>query len=117
MSKWRVTGVGGWSEETGEAVYQVTKGSHQLCRHDHDELEALLNGAKDWISVEDRLPEIGVDVLVYRPEAGKSHDPLIKVSRRGWESCVNQSPQGVLHCFECWCHPSHWMPIAPPSTN
>lgn|GEM_PF-1693593 len=47
MSNWKVTGAGGWSEETGEAVYQVTKGSKQLCRHDHDELEALLANASE----------------------------------------------------------------------
>jgi hypothetical protein len=46
VSNWKVTGAGGWSEETGEAVYQVTKGSKQLCRHDHDELEALLRDAQ-----------------------------------------------------------------------
>lgn len=112
MSNWRVTGQAGWDENTGDAVYYVTKGSKSLNKGDHDELEALLAG---WISVDDKLPEIGVDVLVYRPKAKESNDPPIAVSRRGWEGKASQSHQGVRHCFECWCHPSHWMPITPPT--
>lgn len=42
MSDWRVTGQAGWDENTGYAVYHVTKGSKSLNRHDHLELERLL---------------------------------------------------------------------------
>ncbi len=93
-------------------VYPVTKGGSRFDAAEEDELKALLAG---WISVDDELPEIGVDVLTYRPKAKETNDPPIAVSRRGWEGKVNQSHQGVFHCFECWCHPSHWMPITPPT--
>lgn len=110
MSNWKVTGAD--FDSASRAVFTVTRGSKRLDHREQDELEALLAG---WISVDDELPEIGVDVLVYRPRAKESHDALVRVSRRGWESKANQSPQGVLHCFECWCHPTHWMPITPPT--
>lgn len=45
MSQWKVTGQAGWCEETGKAVYYVTKGSTSLNKGDHDELERLLNSA------------------------------------------------------------------------
>lgn len=41
MSEWKSI-KGGWDEETGLAVYHVTKGSKELNRHDHDELEQML---------------------------------------------------------------------------
>lgn len=111
MNQWKVTGPPRFVEGVG-MVYPVAKGGSRFNAAEQDELEALLAG---WISVEDRLPEIGVDVLVYRPKAKESRDPLIAVSRRCWEGRENQSPQGVLHCFECWCHPTYLMPITPPT--
>ena len=42
MSDWRTTGRAGWDEETGYAVYHVTKGSKSLNIGDHMELERLL---------------------------------------------------------------------------
>lgn len=66
----------------------------------------------EWISVEDRLPEIGVDVWVYRPLAHLSNDPHMRVSKR--QSYSAASPQGVIHPFSCWCHVTHWMPLPEP---
>ena len=60
MSEWKSI-KGGWDEETGVAVYHVTKGSTSLCQSDHDELDTLLAG---WVSVDERLPP-------------KSHDPIL----------------------------------------
>jgi hypothetical protein len=113
VSDWKITGPPRFFEGVG-MVYPVTKGGSRFSAAEEDELKALLTG---WISVDERLPEIGVDVLVYRPRAKESHDALVTVSRRGWESKANQSPQGVFHCFECWCHPTHWMPIRELPTN
>ncbi len=55
MNDWRVTGRAGWDEETGDAVYHVTKGSKSLNKGDHDELEALLANASE---VRDALSNI-----------------------------------------------------------
>ena len=109
MSNWKVTGPPRFFEGVG-MVYPVTKGGSRFNAAEEDELKALLDG---WISVEEWLPEIGVDVLCYRPKAKESYDSLVTVSRRGWEGKANQSPQGVLHCFECWCHPTYWIPLPP----
>lgn len=46
MSEWRTTGKAGWDENTGEAIYYVTKGSTSLNAGDHNELEQLLTDAQ-----------------------------------------------------------------------
>lgn len=63
-----------------------------------------------WISVEDRLPEVGQGVIAYRPTAHLSNDPPITITfyAGGFR---NESWQGVKHGFDCLCHPSHWMPL------
>ena len=68
----------------------------------------------EWISVEDELPGYGVEVLVFRPMAKESDDPIIKISSRLNDGISTVSPQGVEHCFECWCHVTHWMPLPEP---
>lgn len=47
MSNWRLTGKAGWDEDTGEAIYYVTKGSTSLNANDHVELGKLLAEAQD----------------------------------------------------------------------
>lgn len=69
---------------------------------------------RDWISVEDRLPEAGVRVLVYRPAAGETQDDEIVISFRLQDGVGTISPQGVRHEFDCWCHPTYWAPINHP---
>ena len=66
----------------------------------------------DWISVEDRLPGIGEGVLAYRPMAEATQDPRITITI--YQGRGQDSPQGVVHGFRCWCHPSHWMPLPEP---
>lgn len=68
----------------------------------------------DWISVDDRLPQVGQEVLVYRPLAHETNDPHIAL--RQYIGGSHKSPQGVEHGFDCWCHPSHWMQ-RPPSPH
>lgn len=50
-----------------------------------------------------------VEVIVYRPLAHLTGDQHVCVSYRG--TSPNKSPQGVKHYFDCWCHPTHWIPI------
>ena len=47
MSNWRLTGKAGWDEETGVAVYYVTKDSTSLNVNDHVELGKLLAEAQN----------------------------------------------------------------------
>lgn len=55
MSDWRNTGNAGWSEETGDAVYHVTKGSKSLNAADHLELERLLVAIQERNESADRM--------------------------------------------------------------
>ncbi|MBT2773806.1 hypothetical protein J7J47_16410 [Halomonas sp. ISL-60] len=55
MSDWRTTGNAGWSDETGDAVYHVTKGSKSLNAGDHMELERLLVAIQERNESADRM--------------------------------------------------------------
>jgi hypothetical protein len=63
----------------------------------------------EWISVDDKLPKVGEYVVVYRPLAKLTNDPVFDVSL--YDGIERTSPQGVKHRFDMWCHPTHWMPI------
>lgn len=62
-----------------------------------------------WISVNDRLPKKGQMVLVYRPEAAETDDPLIRTAIYG-----GQKKYGFSHGFSCLCTPTPWQPLPPP---
>lgn len=111
MSNWRVTGNAGFCEQTGHAVYHVTKGSGNLKRGDHDELEALLRDAQSggWISVDDCLPDNpDQDVLCWNPKLG------IRMGRRLGSMRPYIRPQGCLGFYETT---THWMPLPLPPSN
>ncbi|EMW2143322.1 DUF551 domain-containing protein [Enterobacter hormaechei] len=57
-----------------------------------------------WVACVDRMPSAGEQVLVYRPDAPESNDPLIKMA-----TYVGGSAHG--HGFDCYCKPTHWMPL------
>ena len=57
-----------------------------------------------WIPVSERAPEVGQAVLAYRPDAPESDDPLIKMAVYTGKS---------HHGFNCYCTPTHWMPLPP----
>lgn len=63
----------------------------------------------DWIKCSERLPEIGVEVWVYRPLAHLSNDSHMRTATR--QAYESKSPQGVSHPFSCWCHVTHWQPL------
>ncbi|TQK10196.1 DUF551 domain-containing protein [Herbaspirillum sp. SJZ107] len=69
-----------------------------------------------WISVDERLPELGQKVIAYRPTAAQTSDPTINIIR--YTGRERESWQGVKHGFDCICHPTHWMPLpAAPGTQ
>jgi hypothetical protein len=63
-------------------------------------------GPSEWIPVVERLPEEGVSVVVYRPNAAG-----LVMARRGdwWELRL----EGMAFAFEV-TDTSHWMPLPPP---
>ena len=64
----------------------------------------LANGVtvQKWISVKDRLPEEGEDVLTYRG-SGYRVEALESVSRKYWENDIF-----------CYYPVTHWMPLPQP---
>lgn len=71
MSLWKVTGQAGWCEETGKAVYHVTKGSTSLSRGDHDELEAIFNRHKEAVELLGKAAK-QLDAVVEFPDSCES---------------------------------------------
>ena len=71
----------------------------------------------EWISVEDALPEPGEVVITFRPMAKASGDEVYTVQKFIGKNYGNKSPQGVIHGFDRWCHPTHWARIIPPIGN
>ena len=65
----------------------------------------------EWISVKDKLPKKGQIVLTYRPKAKQSGDNIYEIQKFISKDYENISPQGIVHGFDLWCHPTHWMPL------
>lgn len=65
----------------------------------------------NWIDVNYKLPRKGQIVLTYRPLAKESGDEVYTIQKFMGKRYKNISPQGVIHNFDRWCHPSHWMPL------
>jgi hypothetical protein len=118
MNQWRTTGVAGWRESDGRAVYQVTKDSKSLCQQDHDELEALLN---PWPSIES-APRDGAQIALRRGDritTGKWlkwGDTRPDYDERG--HCIGEVSQepGAMWCvsdptFLAEGEPTHWQPL------
>ncbi|EFN5317113.1 DUF551 domain-containing protein [Escherichia coli] len=99
---------GVWPED-GE-LSELTWCSHN--QHHDDTLYVradLVNGNSQvtpdgWISCSEQMPSAGEQVLAYRPDAPESNDPLIKMA-----TYVGGSVHG--HGFDCYCKPTHWMPL------
>lgn len=91
------------------------EGNFRNCTDYDDAIEAMEAYANQsrWISVEERLPEIGQKVLVYRPMASRTADEPCVMSI--YSGISYHSPQQIEHKFDCWCHPTHWRVIEYPS--
>jgi hypothetical protein len=68
----------------------------------------------EWISVKDELPMDGEFVFTYRPMAKESGDEEYTAQKFVSKDYKNTSPQGIVHGFDRWSHPTHWMRIKPP---
>ena len=97
-----------WLEMVAEHVDSVTIGSK--CTEDWEAYNmaiAALREQPQWISVEDRLPEAFVSVLVYMPE----ERPLPTVH----EGYVTNNGKWYAHFFEREpFEVTHWMPLPEP---
>lgn len=62
-----------------------------------------------WVSVAERLPAKGEHVIAYRPTAKLTQDDEIRIVR--YTAGEKESWQGVIHGFDCICHPTYWMPL------
>lgn len=85
----------------GEKEDNVSECSAAMLQGAAGNSPAIPNG---WVACSERMPSIGEKVLAYRPDAPESNDPLIKMAKY-----VGKSAHG--HGFDCYCKPSHWMPL------
>lgn len=73
----------------------------------------------DWISVDERLPEVGQRCIFYRPLARKSSDEPVAVkrftggNRYCWDSTVPSGSE-PYNPTDGSCHVTHWMPLPDP---
>lgn len=99
-------------EELKECAQYKSKAIASIMRGFSEVKEMVKPQYGEWISVKDRLPEVGQYVLVFRPLANKTNDSEIVTDV--YIGKVQSSPQGVEHGFERWCHPTYWMPLPEP---
>jgi len=74
-----------------------------------------LVAAQQWQPIE-TAPKDGTEILLYRPLAGKTHDPIIGIYRgvprdNGcWEETIPPGMSGENYTSG-FCKPTHWMPL------
>ena len=99
-----------YTSSASDAAYWVKEG---YTVREYVKLERLQEAfdqpvTDSWIACADRMPELGKEVLVYRPDAPESGDPQIRLAIRN-----DRRPHG----FSCYCIPTHWMPLPAPPSN
>lgn len=57
-----------------------------------------------WVACSERMPEEGSKVIVFRPRASESNDPPVKTA-------TYKGGREYYHGFDCYCEPTHWMPM------
>ena len=67
----------------------------------------------EWISVEDRMPDEGNDVLcVWEYSYWSGDNPRMSIDRIQHHGCGKRDFQSnYIHCY------THWMPLPPPPTS
>ena len=79
--------------------------------------DAMLQGAElvkaanklpdGWVACSERMAEDGSKVIVFRPRANESNDPPVKIA-------TYKGGREYYHGFDCYCDPTHWMPLPSP---
>ena len=58
----------------------------------------------NWISVEDRLPDVGKEVLIWSKDSGR------EIAKRDFDF-----PERFVDCESCFVFDvTHWQPLPPP---
>lgn len=57
-----------------------------------------------WVACSERMPDEGSKVIVFRPRADESNDPPVKTA-------TYKGGREYYHGFDCYCEPTHWMPL------
>ncbi|CAM6807674.1 DUF551 domain-containing protein [Enterobacter rongchengensis] len=57
-----------------------------------------------WVACSERMPDEGSKVIVFRPRAEESNDPPVKTA-------TYKGGREYYHGFDCYCEPTHWMPL------
>lgn len=66
----------------------------------------------EWIDVNDRLPDIGVEVLVLRPTALDWGDDVVAIDKRVFDKDKGYPDQyGKENLFDRSHHVTGWMPL------
>lgn len=60
-----------------------------------------------WVACSERMPDEGSKVIVFRPHADESNDPPVKTA-------TYKGGREYYHGFDCYCEPTHWMPLPNP---
>ena len=107
--------------ECGHCIDRLTKDVYALIERLESERDAALAKVPRWISVEERLPELDQDVLVYAvgKEDGFKDCTHITISQRyvfhiiPWDS-GNEEWQAPWPYFNLNYDVTHWMPLPEP---
>jgi hypothetical protein len=90
FAAWRHGSIGsGTAEEDDKAAFQEWY---------NEAKEFIAGDEREWVSVKDRLPEIGQTVMVYTETLvfAKTHYRITDYTKYGWEGATNVT---------------HWMPL------
>lgn len=78
-------------------------------------VRGALNGDDGWVSVEDELPEVGMDVLAFRPFAYDYYDDCYTMVK--YLGYYRTDISGRIHGFDRNHYVSHWMIPQPPKSK
>lgn len=96
----------GWQSKASNAAHEYAQNISAAMLQSFGNSEQLNSPViqDGWVACVERMPSAGEQVLAYRPDAPESNDPLIKMA-----TYVGGSAHG--HGFDCYCKPTHWMPL------
>lgn len=97
-----------WNPADGEGAFEfMQRLSYEQGAEDARALKQPESAG--WISVDERLPEHWLDVVVWPIPKGYSYTAFI-LPRKGWVYIENEANNGYVNCP---CKVTHWMPLPP----